>query len=288
MTSLSEYQQENRIVFETSEPGYEHGVEQTALSGPGLQLLNPSPRDQYQHRLHDIDGSVSELFQANARWRLCDLAAAPTDEEQRQLRTWFLASGRTYTTVESDRSGVQIPLADLPDPLGRGLTMLVKIGGDSDIQYASDVVVVWNGHTWLLPASGDRLVRMRAISDHSMGSLRAAVGAAKQAAFSDAMAIVSVTTVPWRVEIMQGPRGYRVAIQQSGLLLAATMQSLTNAGTAPVVATEFADTVVDQALDQDGVERFSTALIAVVPARPTSEATDQPDTRDHADEREPT
>lgn len=263
MTGLSDFQQENRIVFETEEPGYEHGVEQTVLSGPGLQLLNPTARDQYQHRLHDVDGSVSELFQANARWRQCDLIAAPTEDEQKQLRSWFLASGRTYTTVDDDTSGVQIPLNQVPAPLGSALAALAEIGGDSGVLYASDIVVVWQGHTWLLPASSDRLVRMRRLSEEQLNRLHAAVPNDKRAAFDEAMAIVSVTTVPWRIEIMQGPRGYRVALQQSGLLLAATMQILSRAGGAPIVATEFADVPVDDVLDQDGVERFTTALIAV-------------------------
>ncbi|WP_300266530.1 hypothetical protein [Microbacterium sp.] len=263
MTGLSDFQQENRIVFETEEPGYEHGVEQTVLSGPGLQLLNPTARDQYQHRLHDVDGSVSELFQANARWRQCDLLSAPSEEEQKQLRSWFLASGRTYTTVDGDTSGIQIPLDQVPAPLGPGLAALAEIGGDSGVLYASDIVVVWQGHTWLLPASSDRLVRMRRISDTKLQRLRAAVPEDKRSAFDEAAAIVSVTTVPWRIEIMQGPRGYRVALQQSGLLLAATMQILSRSGGAPIVATEFADVVVDDVLDQDGVERFTTALVAV-------------------------
>lgn len=266
MSTLSEHQQNNRIVFETGEPGYEHGVEQTVLSGPGLQLLNPGPRDLYQHRMHDVDGSVSELYQANARWRACDLTAAPTDDEQQELRSWFLESGRTYTTVEGDTSGIQVPLRQIPPPLGPALAALAEIGGESGVFYASDIVVVWRGHTWLLPASADCVVRMRTVTGDMLALLCGAIPASKREAFTDATAIVSVTTVPWRIEIMQGPRGYRVALQQSGLLLAATMQTLTRAGGGPTVATEFADVVVDDVLDQDGVERFSTALISVAAA----------------------
>lgn len=281
MSTLSEHQQNNRIVFESGEPGYEHGVEQTVLSGPGLQLLNPGPRDLYQHRMHDVEGSVSELYQANARWRTCDLNAAPTDDEQQELRTWFLESGRTYTTIEGDTSGIQVPLRQIPPPLGPALAALAEIGGESGVFYASDIVVVWRGYTWLLPASTECLVRMRRVTDEMLDRLRGAVAASKRDVFEAATAIVSVTTVPWRIEIMQGPRGYRVAVQQSGLLLAATMQTLTRAGGGPTVATEFADVVVDEVLDQDGVERFTTALISVAAATEVSQGDSiHPDTEE--------
>lgn len=264
MTDINGFAGENRIVFPTVEPGFEHGVEQTVLSGPGLQLLNPGPRDSYQHRLHDVEGSVSELFQANARWRLCDLNACPSEQQQREMRQWFLESGRTYLTVDDTRPQAgQTPLATIPAPLGRPLAALARLGADSGIFYASDIVVVWADHTWLLPAGGEHLVRMRRFDEGQRRDLNRSVPPDKRDAFSAAEAVLSVTTVPWRVEIMQGPRGFRVALQQSGLLLAATTDVFRRAQAAPVVTTEFADVVVDRVLDQDGVERFTTALIAV-------------------------
>ncbi len=263
MATLSDHQRNNRIVFETVEPGYEHGVEQTVLSGPHLQLLAPTPRDLYQHRLHDVDGSVSETYQANARWRLSDLDAAPSDNEAQQLRAWFLASGRTYSTIEENVPGVQLALSDVPSPLGPALAAVARLGAESGLLYGSDVVVLWRGATWLLPASSSHLVRMRLVGPKLQRRLVRATPVDKRGAFDTASAIVSVTTVPWRVEILQGPRGYRVALQQSGLLLTVLMQTLARAGGAPTVATDFADIEVDTVFDQDGVERFTTALVAV-------------------------
>ena len=263
MATLSDFQKQNRIVFETVEPGYEHGVEQTVLSGPGLQLLAPTPRDLYQHRLHGVDGSVAEVYQANARWRLADLDAAPSESESQQLRSWFPSSGRTYSTVEGNSSGVQLALTDVPPPLGPALAALARVGGEAGLLYGSDVVVLWRGVTWLLPASSSHLVRMRSVGAELQRRLVRATPIDKRTAFERAFAIVSVTTVPWRMEIVQGSRGYRVALQQSGLLLTALMQTLARAGAAPVVATEFADVEVDTVFDQDGVERFTTALVAV-------------------------
>ncbi len=283
MSVLSAFQRENRIVFETGQPGFEHGVEQTVLSGPGLQLLDPRPRDSYQHRLHDVDGSVSELYQVNARWRACDLADAPTEEEQRQLRSWFLESGRTYPEVEDPAATRgQIALDSVPPPLGPALRALADVGAESGLMYASDVVVVLDGHSWLLPPATRHLVRMRRFGDDRDSRLRAAVPAAQLTAFRESRAIVSITTVPWRIEIMQGARGFRVALQQSGLLLAAAMQTFARAGADPTVATEFADIDVDLALDQDGVERFTTALIALS-LRPPQART--PDPAHHEDGR---
>ncbi|MEX0153349.1 hypothetical protein [Microbacterium sp. LMI1-1-1.1] len=263
MATLNDFQKQNRIVFETVEPGYEHGVEQTVLSGPGLQLLAPTPRDLYQHRLHDVDGSIAEVYQANARWRLADLDSAPSESEAQQLRAWFLSSGRTYSTVEGNSSGVQLALADVPPPLGPALVALARLGGESGLLYASDVVVLWRGVTWLLPASSSHLVLMRTVGAALQRRLLRAVPTDKRVAFETASAILSVTTVPWRIEILQGPRGYRAALQQSGLLLTALMQTVARAGAAAVVTTEFADVEVDTVFDQDGVERFTTALVAV-------------------------
>lgn len=258
-----EFRVPNRIVFESGKTGFEHGMEQTVLSGPGLALLSPSNRDAYQSRMSDAMGPVSEVFQVNARWRPADLRRLATEEEQQELRTWFLESGRSYQVVEDARPGVLRPLAALPQPFGLALGKLAELG-KSGLLFPADLVVLLDGHSWLLPAGGDALVRMRALAPDTFASLARAVPESKQAAMAEADAIISITTVPWRIEVSHGPRGYRNAMLETGLLMAQTMQLLIQARTSPTVAVDFVDTVVDRLLDQDGVERFSSALIALV------------------------
>jgi hypothetical protein len=262
-TDEGPFRQANRIVFDTQTTGFEHGMEQTVLSGPGLQLLNPSNRDAYQCRMSDAMGPVSELYQVNARWRPADLRRLATDTEQKELRTWFLESGRSYQVAEGIPVPVLHPLASLPQPFGMALTKLAELGKEAGLFYPADIVVLLDGYSWLLPAGADALVRMRLLTPDTFERLAAAVPEGKRVAMAEADCILSITTVPWRLEVSHGPRGYRNAMLETGLLMAQTMQILMQVKAGPTVAVDFVDTVVDGLLDQDGVERFTSALIAV-------------------------
>lgn len=263
MADTRGFQAENRIVFESVETGYEHGLEQTVLSGPGLQLLNPSHRDSYQSRMADTDPVVSELFQSNIRWRPADLRKAATEEEQKELRDWFLASGRTYGLLEGGDSSILLPLEELPQPFGTVLKKLAEFGQESGIFFPADIVLLYQGKSWLLPAGAQALVRMWQLPDDVQAQLVESVPDHKKEGFFTADCFLSITTVPWRLEVTHGPRGYRNAILETGLLMAQTMQALMQARLQVTVTTDFVDTTVDDILGQDGVERFSTALIAV-------------------------
>lgn len=261
-SEVADFRAENRIVFPSQPAGFEHGFEQTVLSGPGLQLLNPSHRDAYQDRMSDSDGAVSELYQVNARWRRPDLTRLVTDEEQKELRTWFLESGRRYTAVDGPIPMHQ-PLSRLPQPLGAGLKKLAEMGQQFNLMFVADVVLLFGGHSWLLPAGADLVVRMRRLPDDVLAQLGDAVPESKRAGIATADMVLALCTVPWRVEVTHGARGYRNAILETGLLLSQTMQVLTQVSEAPTVSVDFVDTVVDQLLDVDGVERFTTALVGI-------------------------
>lgn len=197
-------------------------------------------------------GPVSEVYQVNARWRPADLQRLATEEEQKELRTWFLESGRTYQTVQGAAHSVLLPLTDLPQPFGLALGKLAEHGQEAGLLYPADLVLLFAGHSWLLPAGADALVRMRVLLPENLAQLAAAVPESKREAMASADCILSITTVPWRIEVSHGPRGYRNALLETGLLMAQTMQMLMQARVSPTVAVDFVDTVVDRLLDQDG------------------------------------
>lgn len=249
------------------EASFEHGLEQTVLPGQGLTLCAPSRRDLYQNRLADTTGDVAEMFQVNARWRRGAFDELPDVEEQKALRRWFLDSGRVFDLAESEL-GPMIPLDRIAAPLGPALAAMARAGADSGLLFAADIILIADGWSYLLPAGQRHLVRLRTFTQQQRSDLVAAVSPDVRQAFNEASCHLAVVVSPQRVQVTHGPRGYRNALMETGMLIGNIGALMAGRGLHPTVAVDFIDTVVDHILDQDGVERFVAALISLTEDNP--------------------
>lgn len=244
------------------EPSFEHGLEQTVLPGTGLTLAAPTRRDLYQNRLANAEGDVAELYQVNARWRRGSLDDLPDVEEQKSLRRWFLESGRVFDLAEG-HEGPMVSLQDLPEPLGDALAVLARAGSQSGLLFAADVLVIRDGWTHLLPAGKQHLVRTRAFDEARRRELIESVSADMRPAFVEAPTLLAVVLAPQRLQVTHGPRGYRNALLETGMLVGNLGSVFAERGLNPTIAVDFVDTTVDRVLDQDGVERSVVALASI-------------------------
>ncbi|MDO5068134.1 MAG: hypothetical protein Q4D96_12705 [Propionibacteriaceae bacterium] len=271
MTVTTENATQNPVV----EASFEHGLEQTVLPGRGLTLCAPTRRDLYQNRLADTTGDVAEMFQVNARWRRGAFQELPDVEEQKALRRWFLNAGRVFDMVGSG-PGPMLPLAQISAPLGPALATMARMGADSGLLFAADIIVIADGWSHLLPAGQEHLVRLRTFTQQQRRDLVAAISPDARHAFDEASCHVAVVASPQRVQVTHGPRGYRNALMEVGMLIGNIGSLMATRGLHPTVAVDFIDTTVDHILDQDGVERFVAALISLNPQDPKGD-----DSHDH-------
>lgn len=253
---------ENATTSPVVEPSFEHGLEQTVLPGIGLTLIAPTRRDLYQNRLAAAEGDVAELFQINSRWRRGDLAKLPGVEEQKTLRTWFLSSGRIFALAEG-QTGPTVPFSTMLDPLGAALAKIADVGASSGLLFPADVVVLLDGWSHLVPAGATSMVRMRRFEAHRRNDMVTSISPDMRPAFEAAIAIVAVIVSPKRIQVTHGSRGLRNALLETGMLIGNLGPMLAGCGLRPAVAVDFEDTTIDRALDLDGVERFTVALIAL-------------------------
>ncbi|WIK64421.1 hypothetical protein [Gleimia hominis] len=247
-----------------NEPAFEHGLEQTVLPGRGLTLCAPTRRDLYQNRLADCEGDPAELFQINARWRRGAFADLPDITEQQALRKWFHSTGRAFTTTSFD-SGPMTQLCDIPGKMGKALLALADAGRASGLLFAADVIVLMDGWAHLLPSGQNCLVKTRTFSDQQRGDVIEAVSPDVRSTFTDAASYLAIVASPQRLQVTHGPRGYRNALMEIGMLVGNIGTLMASHGLNPTVAVDFIDTTVDRTLDLDGVERFTAALVALKP-----------------------
>ncbi|MDK6400289.1 hypothetical protein QP426_07750 [Pauljensenia sp. UMB1235] len=246
------------------EPAFEHGLEQTVLPGRGLTLCAPTRRDLYQNRLADCEGDPAELFQINARWRRGAFDELPDVTEQQALRKWFHSSGRVFSTTGSD-TGPMVPLRDVPAPLGPALLALADAGSSSGLLFAADIIVLTEGWAHLLPSGQRCLVKTRTFSDQQRTDLVDAVVPDARDAFAAALSYIAIVASPQRLQVTHGPRGYRNALMEVGMLVGNVGNLMATHRMRPSVTVDFIDTTVDRTLDLDGVERFAAALVALNP-----------------------
>ena len=258
---------ENATQSPVVEASFEHGLEQTVLPGRGLTLCAPSRRDLYQNRLADASGDVAEMFQINARWRRGAFEELPNVEEQKALRRWFLNAGRVFDFVDSGPSPM-LPLAQVQAPLGPALAAMARAGAESGLLFAADILVIADGWSYLLPAGQEHLVQLRTFTQQQRRDLVVAVSHDVRQAFDEASCHLAVVVSPQRVQVTHGPRGYRNALMEVGMLIGNIGSLMAGRGLRPTVAVDFIDTAVDQTLDQDGVERFVAALVSLNPDNP--------------------
>ena len=104
---------------------------------------------------------------------------------------------------------------------------------------------------------------MRTFTAQQRTDLVAAVSPDARPAFEEAPCHLAVVASPQRVQVTHGPRGYRNALMEVGMLIGNIGSLMASRGLHPTVAVDFIDTAVDHILDQDGVERFVAALISL-------------------------
>jgi hypothetical protein len=243
-------------------PSFDHGLEQTVLPGTGLRLVAPTRRDSYQNRLADAEGDVAEMYQVNARWRRGALDDLPDVEEQKSLRKWFLESGRVFD-LSGETEGPMVSLDTLPASLGEALTVLARVGLQSGLLFAADVLVIVDEWVHLLPAGEEFLVRTRLFDDVRRRELVESVSVDVRHAFMEAPVFLAVVLAPQRLQVTHGPRGYRNALLETGMLVGHLGTIFAEHGLNITIAVDFVDTTVDRVLDQDGVERFVVALASI-------------------------
>lgn len=252
---------------------YTAGLEQTVLPSPQVTNLDPGRRDVYADRLADAAGSAADHYQVNSRLRPWELADLPSAQEVRAVQEWFLRSGRSYDPDQL-RSGVDAPLrplSGLPAPFA---ALLGRFGPDGPMApslYPADLVVVDDDELALMPPNGPALVVERRPGPGVRTALAGAVPEAQRAVVTQAPWLLAVVTVPWRHMVLYGERGYRRALMETGVLVTNTCGIALECGLRPVPMLDFADTVVDRVLDNDGVERFCAALIALSPRSPNGD-----------------
>lgn len=244
------------------DPSFDHGLEQTVLPGTGLRLVAPTRRDSYQNRLADAEGDVAEMYQVNARWRRGALDDLPDVDEQKSLRKWFLESGRVFD-LSGEREGPMVSLDTLPASLGEALTVLARVGLQSGLLFAADVLVIVDEWVHLLPAGEEFLVRTRLFDDVRRRELVESVSVDVRHAFMGAPVFLAVVLAPQRLQVTHGPRGYRNALLETGMLVGNLGTIFAEHGLNITIAVDFVDTTVDRVLDQDGVERFVVALASI-------------------------
>ena len=251
-----------------------HGLEQTVLPSPTIVALDPSPREIHQTRLAYLQPMASELYQANSRLRSWEHDALPSPENETAVRRWMLDSRRTHASEVVDRTRAEAPLRDLdelPAPLDRLFEVVAREGFDAGFLFPADLHVLLDGWIWLLPPGGTQLVAERRLRAPRREALIGAVATQHRAGVEAADALLAFTTVPWRLQVLHGERGYRRALMETGIAVSRVCGLAGAAGLNPEAVVDFVETTVDDCLFNDGVERFCTALVPLRRAPSTAQ-----------------
>ena len=254
------------------------GLEQTVLPSPNVHLLAPTPRVAFQTRLADARGNVAELFQANSRMRSWELARLPSADDERVMLDWFLGGGRRYPDADL-RPEAEAPMRALGTLEPRLAGLLGRFGPTGPLApslYAADLMVIHHDELLLMPPRGDALVLERALPG-ALGELAAAVRAEHRDLVEAAACVLALVVVPWRHMVRYGPRGFKRALLETGVLLSGLCRAAAENGLRPSPVLDFVDTVVDGLLENDGIERFCVAIVALsTHPRPDDGAGDPP------------
>ena len=156
-----------------------------------------------------------------------------------------------------------VSLDTLPASLGEALTVLARVGLQSGLLFAADVLVIVDEWVHLLPAGEEFLVRTRLFDDARRRELVESVSVDVRHAFRGAPVFLAVVLVPQRLQVTHGPRGYRNALLETGMLVGNLGTVFAQHGLNITIAVDFVDTTVDRVLDQDGVERSVVALASI-------------------------
>lgn len=248
-----------------------HGLEQTVMPSPTIVSLAPSPRELHQTRLAYLQPLASELYQANSRLGPWERDALPDPDDETAVRRWMLESRRDHDPDVVDGSRAPAPLrafADLPAPLDRLFAVIAHEGEDAGFLFPVDLHVLLEGWIWLLPPGGGRLVAERRLRPERRDALVGAVADQHRDALESADLVLAFSTVPWRLQVLHGERGYRRALMETGIAVSRVCGVAGAAGLRPDAVVDFVETTVDDCLFNDGIERFCTAL---VPLRLTAE-----------------
>lgn len=239
------------------------GLEQSIIPSPNLVSLDPDAWESYQSRLADAQGLASEQYQVNSRLRQADVTRMPTPQDEDALRTWFTESGRSFAPedVASEGAPALAPFSTLPAPLGSYLEQVSSMAADGGLLYVADLHVLLGGWVWLVPPGQPSLIAERRLAPDRLERLRGAVRPDQQGTMGDASVILTLTVVPWRLQVLHGERGYRRALLEAGITLSRVASLAASAGMAPTPVIDFAEVTVDDCLFNDGVERFCIALV---------------------------
>lgn len=260
-------------------PTAEVGAEQTILPSPHVRVLDPSHRERYLARFGDAGGDPAEQFLLNTQIRPGELRYLPSAEDVAELREWFLSSRRAFApdVVPPGSAPPEVSLEDLASRFGADLASLLSMFGPdqpmADSLFNVDLSLILGCEVFLVPPRLGRVVLERRRPTPVLDDLVACVPDDRAVRFATCRAVLALSVVPHRTQILLGPRGLRTVLMEAGVLLANVLSAASRAGLDPCPVLDFSDWAADQVLENDGLERTCLALIGL---GPTAEAEERP------------
>lgn len=253
-------------------------LEETIIPSPNVVELRRTPTTDYVFRFTQTTPHVAELFHENSR--ITPHADANTIMDPDALigaRKWFYGTAykpreEVFDEARAREVGLLSDARDLVPVAGAGFARVLE-PDVAELAFGLDLLVLARGRIHRLVLDSGLLWLERHYEEREL----AAIGACLPQLDDDPCAtgvLVFVVGAAWRYMALQGPRGYRRTLIESGRLMQAIEDAGARDGSGVDIQIDFYDARLDRLLKLDGVERATLAvahLTAPPPAAPAAE-----------------
>jgi hypothetical protein len=247
-------------------------LEETIIPSPHVVELRRTPTSDYVFRFATTTPHPAELFHENSR-------ITPHAEHNQVMdpdaligaRKWFYGTAYQPRTDVLDEAkareiGLMVDLREVAERAGPALLRLLE-PDIPELAFGVDLLLLDGNRIYRVAPGGETLWLERRYPDDELAGLRAAL---PELTDEDGV-LLFVVGAAWRYMALQGPRGYRRTLIETGRLLGVLEDA---AGGGDVVTSlDFYDARLDGALRLDGVERGTLAALVLraAPAEPAKE-----------------
>jgi len=244
-------------------------LEETLVPNTSSVEFERSPLTDYLGRMTSRVPHVAEVFLTNSRITPASQANSPADEVAlHATREWMFSTAFRPDEDEVDfaaaaQARVRVPLAQLDSPAAPVLATLLEDRRALESLYALEVYVVVGCEVFRLAPPTDALWLVTRLTLQERSGLAAAVLGPRGPAPQERFDLLAVIAVPWRHMLYQGPRGLRRTLADNGRLQERLDLAADACGVRAAIEQDYVDDIVDGALDLDGVERTTVALMRI-------------------------
>ncbi|MFN8037482.1 MAG: hypothetical protein U0V73_16300 [Acidimicrobiia bacterium] len=217
--------------------------------------LRWNPEQDVRRRLLPGPPHVAELYHVNAALDAFRLGEIAPPAEIEQVRETYLATSFGPTAGTEPDAWREL-CTDLGDPVAACLASVHDVPSVRAALFGADICWLDGSQLWRVAATRPVLVREAAVFPEHLEELAASTVEPPRST-----RLVAIVLCPWRYMSLVGPRGYRRALVDAGILVSHLATSAADLRFAWRVHHDFVDRAVNRVLLADGVERAAVVLL---------------------------